>query len=216
MYTTIILSLSKDEVRMSRNPQAGKAHMSKALLVLINGHPGTGKTTLGKRLAKDLALPFLSKDDLKERLFDTLGVGDQAWSRKLGHASVELLFLVVERQLEAGASLVMEMPFIPEFHTSRFLDLAERCDFEPLQICCTCDEQVLYERFRRRAETGERHPGHVDQPTTFADFKSQMQRERHLDIGGLLIHVDTTDFEKVDYPDLLATVARQYNALQSS
>ena len=190
--------------------------MNKSLLVLINGHPGTGKTTLGRRLAKDLALPFLSKDDLKECLFDTLGVGDQAWSRKLGHASVELLFLVVERQLEAGASLVMEMPFIPEFHTSRFLDLAKRYDFEPLQICCTCDEQVLYERFRRRAETGERHPGHVDQPITFADFKSQMQRERHLDIGGVLISVDTTDFEKVDYAALLTTVARQYNVLQSS
>jgi predicted kinase len=190
--------------------------MGKSLLVIVNGHPGTGKTTLGKRLANDLRLPFLSKDDLKECLFDTLGVGDLAWSQKLGRASVELLFLLVERQLAAGAALVMEMPFIPQFHAPRFAELAGRYDFEPLQICCTCDEQVLYERFRRRAQNGERHPGHVDQMMSFETFKNQMLCERDLPLGGLSIHVDTTDFEQVDYAALRETVARRYSALQNS
>ncbi len=66
--------------------------MSRAMLVIINGAPGAGKTTLGRRLAKDLELPFLSKDDIKECLFGALGWSDRAWSMKLGRASVELLF----------------------------------------------------------------------------------------------------------------------------
>ena len=110
----------------------------------------------------------------------------------------------------------MEMPFIPQFHAPRFLELAGRYDFEPVQICCTCDEQVLYERFRRRTDTGERHPGHVDQLITFEAFKRQMLRERNLALGGLSIPVDTTDFEKVDYVALLTTVATRYNALRNS
>ena len=47
--------------------------MTKSLLIIINGAPCTGKTTLGRKLAKQLCLPFLSKDGIKEVLFDTLG-----------------------------------------------------------------------------------------------------------------------------------------------
>ena len=50
--------------------------MTKSLLIIINGAPCTGKTTLGRKLAKQLRLPFLSKDGIKEVLFDTLGWED--------------------------------------------------------------------------------------------------------------------------------------------
>lgn len=43
-------------------------------LIVIVGPPASGKTALARRLATDLRLPLLSRDDFKERLFDTLGV----------------------------------------------------------------------------------------------------------------------------------------------
>lgn len=47
-------------------------------VILVNGLPATGKTTLARRIATDLRLPLLAKDAIKETLFDTLGWSDRA------------------------------------------------------------------------------------------------------------------------------------------
>ena len=57
------------------------------LIVLVNGAPASGKTTLSRRLAGDLGLPLLAKDAIKEVLYDTLGAPDRARSRELGGAT---------------------------------------------------------------------------------------------------------------------------------
>ncbi len=36
--------------------------MSQPCIIIITGLPGTGKTTLGKRLSENLAVPFFYKD----------------------------------------------------------------------------------------------------------------------------------------------------------
>src|SRR5438552_4231834 len=95
-------------------------------IVIVTGAPCTGKTTLGKRLADDLQLPFLSKDRIKETLFDTLGWSDREWSRKLGAATMEVLYSFMETELAAGRSFLVECNFKPEFDTSKFLRLKEK------------------------------------------------------------------------------------------
>jgi predicted kinase len=39
-------------------------------LVLVNGLPGSGKTTLARRLSAALGIPLISKDAIKETLTD--------------------------------------------------------------------------------------------------------------------------------------------------
>ncbi|HEY7020438.1 MAG TPA: ATP-binding protein [Ktedonobacterales bacterium] len=168
-------------------------------LVIVTGPPASGKTTLGRMLAKRLRMPFLYKDGIKETLFDTLDWSDREWSRKLGVATYALLFHLLEMELAAGRSLVVESNFDAERSGPSFLVLRERYGFHPVQVCCVADGAVLLERFRSRAATNERHPGHVETPN-MAEFESILLRGRldPLPLGGSVIEVDTTEFAQVD------------------
>jgi predicted kinase len=178
------------------------------LVVIVAGPPCTGKTTLARRLARDLGLPYVGKDDIKERLFDSLGWNDRAWSKKLGVASMDLLYYMIESQVAAGRSLVAESNFKAEFDSRRFQDIARRCPFEAVQIQCRTEGALLLDRFRARDRSGERHPGHVGSDRD-DEVAAVLLRGRHdpLDLPGEILEVDTTDFARVQYGDIRAAVA---------
>jgi predicted kinase len=175
--------------------------------ILISGPSCAGKTTLATRLAADLRLPLLAKDGFKELLFDTLGWSDRAWSRKLGAASIAILFYAIEQQLAAGRSFIAESIFRPEWDNERWRDFAARYAFIPIQIQCWAEGRVLWERWRARTESGARHPGHVERENV-EEFRPSVLRGRvdPLDIDGELIEVETTDFAQIDYAALVARI----------
>lgn len=145
------------------------------------------------------------KDGIKERLFDTLGWKDREWSKQLGIATYSILYLFAEAQLQAGKSFILESNFKPESDTATFLALQERLPFEPLQIMCRTEGDVLLERYQERWQSGTRHPGHVENDT-IADLEPTLLKGYHesMPIGGTVLEVDTTDFKKIDYATLLA------------
>jgi len=169
-------------------------------LIIISGLPCSGKTTLAKKIAEEFMLPFVSRDDIKERIFDDLGYRNREWSRKIGTTSYTLLYYFAESMLKAGASLLLESNFNPKFDSLRFEDLAAKYEFTPLQIYCKSDRAVLFERFKKRATSPERHPGHVDH-LNFGEFKDTLSKsdDQALTISGQTISVDTTDFAAINY-----------------
>jgi predicted kinase len=177
------------------------------LVLIVSGPPCTGKTTLARRLATSLTLPLMTKDTIKEVLFETLGVSDRAWSRRLGAASMELLYIYVEAQLAAGRSRVVEGNFDTVFATPAFQRMAARFSFMSIQVNCVADPAVLAARFQRRARSGERHPGHQDHlpPDPRLDLPIRGRLEP-LDIGGHVIELDTTDFAQLDFDQLCARI----------
>lgn len=178
---------------------------TRPLLIIVGGAPATGKTTLGRRIATDLHLPFIGKDDIKETLFDTLGIGDRAWSRQLGGATYPLMYFMVETLLKVGISTVVESNFDPIASTQEFLALKQRYSFASFQILCQAPRAVTLERYRKRWERGERHPGHVDDAAS-ADVARDFGKFRHLDIGGTAITVDTSDWSRINYDEIEATI----------
>ena len=145
----------------------------KGRVIIITGLPASGKTTIGKELAGRMNIPFISKDDIKESLFDGLGWKDREWSKKVGLISYDLLYYFVEALLKASASFVLESNFKPEFDNLKVAALKEKYGFEVVQILCKADGEVLFERFKNRSASGSRHPGH-DDITNDDEFKSAL------------------------------------------
>jgi predicted kinase len=183
--------------------------MPRPVVVVVSGPPCAGKTTIAKRIADRFSLPLMGKDSFKEALFDALGWKDRAWSKRLSRASLAMLFQFMEAQLAARCSCVVESNFRTEFDSARFVDLRERYAFEPVQIQCITDGGVLVARFKRRAESGERHPGHCDH-LNYEEFEKTLLggRLEPLAIGGRIIEVDTTDFNAINYTGVFAEVSR--------
>jgi hypothetical protein len=74
-------------------------------------------------------------------------------------------------------------------------------------VQCIAAGDILFQRFKARAELGERHLGHVDH-LDYAEFQTTLIPNRHyaLEIGGSVIEVNTTDFQQIDYDRLSTTV----------
>lgn len=178
-------------------------------IIIVTGRPAAGKSTLAKWLSRELKLPLVSKDSIREELFDRLGWKDRKWAQKLGKASVDMMFYFARAELEVGHSIIMDNSFYPPVSNPRFQALKEQYNAESIQIVCDSDRQTLFQRFKTRAETANRHPGHGDQDvleelyTNLANTSSQV-----LDISGSVIEVDTTDFSKVDYQGILKQVMK--------
>jgi hypothetical protein len=122
----------------------------------------------------------------------------------------------MESLLLAGRSFIVESNFKPEFENEKFLELKKKYDFQPLQIFCKTDGEVLFERFKARSESGERHPGHVDH-LNHEEFKETLLKGRleSLDIGGKVLNVDTTDFGTIEYDKLFSEIKSATNSSNS-
>jgi adenylate kinase family enzyme len=181
--------------------------MAKTLLIIVSGPPSSGKTSIAKKVAKEFHLPLVFKDGIKEMLFNTLGWYDKEWTEKLNSATFETLYYFIASQLEADLSFVVEADFKPDEHTKRFEELKQKYRFEPFQIFCNADKEVLLERYKERAESGDRHPGHRDKEN-LPDLEKALREEHYetLPIGGKSIEVDTTYIEKINYDSLLDTI----------
>lgn len=131
-------------------------------VVLVVGRPAAGKSTISATIAERWDLPVVSKDGLKEILFDTLGVGDRAWSVTLGRASFALLDHVIELQLRAGRPFLIDAAYDAAFEDLKFREWQERYGFTAVQVHCTASPDELMRRYARRAVDGTRHPGHGD------------------------------------------------------
>lgn len=136
--------------------------MSRPLLVIVSGAPGTGKTTIARELGAQMGLPVFARDDLKESLFDTLGYSDRAWSMKVGGAAYGLLVHIIDVELQAGKSLIAEANFRQVESTPIIAALLSKHEVDAVQVHCRCESDVSLDRFEKRVGSGARHPGHVD------------------------------------------------------
>ena len=161
------------------------------VLVVVTGPPASCKTSLARTLARELGLPWIGKDALKEPLYDAIGSGEDL-EPKLEEASRRLLLTVARAQLEAGVSAIVESNFDRDSDLGPLERLWHEYDVRVVQLHCGGDEATLLARFAVRAASGRRHPGHRDEPEDAEEVRRDLERGRWdpLDLPGELIEVD--------------------------
>jgi predicted kinase len=162
-------------------------------VVVVSGPPGAGKSSLAVPLAGALGLPLLSKDVIKETLFDALGHLDQdelASSRRLGAAAMELLW----RLAAECPAVVIEANFRRRspYERERLRALSPR----PVEVYCRLPAELAAERYAERGARSDHHPVHVMRSLPLSAF-DEFQEPMGL---GPVFEVDTST--PVDVPAL--------------
>ncbi|MBI5793829.1 ATP-binding protein [Candidatus Uhrbacteria bacterium] len=182
--------------------------MSAPKLIIIGGAPATGKSVLAERVVEATGFVRVSKDLLKEHLFDVIEYRDREWSRELGALAFPLFMGIVEMYLKRGESVIMDNPFIHWADLEWFRRFEKKYGVEFIQVHLTADPAVLRRRFIERAHM-HRHPGHNDAlEDVLEEFETKWFNKSFLPLplSGKTKIVDTTDFGSVDYDEILKWV----------
>lgn len=170
--------------------QSGLADPRQLPFVVVSGLPGSGKTTLARRLAAALALPLFDKDDILEALFESLGVGDADWRQRLSRASDEILQRLAQHSNGAVLTSFWRNSEISN-QSGTSTDWLAGASQSIVEVYCLCDPEVAAARFINR----QRHQGHLDSAKRPEDVLSHFRNlaaSGPLGLGRLL-QVDTTN-----------------------
>ena len=127
-------------------------------VVLVNGVPASGKSTVARAIAEAKGWPLLALDTVKEALFAHLGTGDRDYNRLLGKASYQAIFALVGESPD-GATAVVDAWF--GFQPVDVLNehLARAGVGKIAEVWCHAPAEIIGERYRARL--AHRHAGHL-------------------------------------------------------
>lgn len=189
--------------------------------ILVTGIPAAGKSTMAQFLSEAFHLPVISKDKIKELLFDEVGFRSRAEKVKLGTAAMNIMYYMAEELMKKGQPFILENNF-ENASGKGLLTILEKYSCKAVTVTLTGDYPSIYQRFVKRNDSPERHRGHVVndcypekephriEPMSYEAFVNGI-RSRGMDqfeANGPHIIVDTTDFSRVDLDALVQEINR--------
>ena len=174
-----------------------------SVAILVNGLPGSGKTTLSATLAGVLGCPLLAKDPITEALVDL--AGPMIAPESLGGIAMDTVWAMAG-EVEAG---VVVDAF---WHRERDLEFAragvERAGSpRTVEVWCDVDPDTALQRVVDRLTAGGRHPAHGTVESTRASWPTWAAAAEPLG-DWPVIRVDTST--PVDMDDLVVQISERF------
>ncbi|TDC82502.1 GntR family transcriptional regulator [Micromonospora sp. KC606] len=159
-------SRSKRVVRVPNQERRGPVRLPKPRVVLIGGYAGSGKTELGRILARATGWPMLDKDTLTrpivEAALEILGQSpndreSETYLKVVRPREYEALSSAAEENVQCGNSAIVTAPFIAEFQDAQWLNRTKArfadmgAAVSVVWVYCDPDTMNLYIRRRGAA-----------------------------------------------------------------
>lgn len=158
------------------------------LLTVIGGFAGTGKTTVSRRLSRDLSIPRLGSDTIGRTIKGSAGIKggevDAFW------IAYELLFRLCEEFVQSGVSVVLDLTLGWQFqwrHLDGIIQRHPTAVFLPVVLRCPHEQCMARIQSRHQAR-----PDHYDPPSVYTS------EQTILDIWSFLQKPDRPEAYSVD------------------
>lgn len=178
-------------------------------VIIVQGYLAAGKSTFATELAKELGVPCFIKDTFKIALCQSVEIESREVSSRFSAVTFDGMMYTAERLMEAGFPFIIEGNFLPAGikktdEAGAIMELIRKYGYSSLTFKFIGEIGELYKRFAAREGTPERGRANMmfTMPTA-AEFEMFCRNMDGFDVGGEVIEVDTTDFEKVDFRKLI-------------
>jgi predicted kinase len=163
-------------------------------LVLVNGLPGSGKTTLATQLAQTLQAPLISKDAIKEAVADVVA----APARALGMASSEMMWSLAAAM--TGTLVLESWWFTPRDLPHVEAGLRRCTPSTVIEVWCDVPPHIAKARYAART----RHRIHQDQDRLTDAWPLWESQASPLNVGTILRVNTNGTVDLVDLADRIA------------
>lgn len=182
-------------------------------IILIAGMPASGKTTFANYLSSKLQIPLICKDKLKEIIWDKIhyDTNIRVESQKYGGLAYDLSFHFCDILMRTNQTFIFESNFV-----NSCLDIlvpkVNEHNYRVVTVLFDGNVETIHQRFLARDSTEKRHQGLASNYfSDFELFKTGTQPCRNFDYGDTKIVVDSTDFSKISYDDIITKILDSSN-----
>jgi glucokinase len=174
-------------------------------VVLLNGVPASGKSSLSKAITEATGWPVLAIDTVKNPFLEMIEGVDRTFNRTLGRASYKAMWSIIA-EAPAGSTFVVDAWF--GFQPIDVLrdHIARSGVAKVVEIWCHAPPEVVGERYRTRALSGTRPAGHPGE-SYVPELMALAARATPTGLAPLY-DVDTT--EPVDTAAMLAWIGHEF------